>query len=357
MVRRPKAKPLEPWTPDGRRWYVRRAGKYFRISGTHGTEEFDRAYWDIINGRTAGRTSWAELVKAYRAGDRWLSLKTRTRADYEQVLEYILERNGTKDATKTRRADVLAALEANRHRVRFANLLRTVLVVLLEVSIDLGWQTENAARGARPLKMPKDRQAPHLPWTDEAVALWREKAEPLPRLIFELGVGSVQRPADWCRFKWSDYDGERLELVQGKTDKALSLPCTAELRAALDAAKAAAGGNPKGAILRKRDGDPMSYRPLAWVMLQERKRLGLEAFDLHALRYRGIMELAWSGCDDEEIQAYSGHNSRAMVVKYAGLARQVMRSDTAATKRANRYGTKKDVIRETIRLDGDGEKT
>jgi hypothetical protein len=77
----------------------------------------------------------------------------------------------------------------------------------------------------------------------------------------------------------------------------------------------------------------MDYRAMANVMLGERKRLGLVAFDQHALRYRGVMELAWEGCDDDEIASYSGHTSKAMIIKYAGEARQVMRARQAAAKR------------------------
>ena len=29
--------------------------------------------------------------------------------------------------------------------------------------------------------------------------------------------------------------------------------------------------------------------------------------DLHAMRFRGVIEQAWAGCDDDEIIRYSGH--------------------------------------------------
>jgi len=72
---------------------------------------------------------------------------------------------------------------------------------------------------------------------------------------------------------------------------------------------------------------------MSQVMLRERRRLGLEAYDLHALRYRGVQELAWQGCTDDEIAAYSGHATKAMIEKYAGEARQVMRARQAREKR------------------------
>jgi hypothetical protein len=70
------------------------------------------------------------------------------------------------------------------------------------------------------------------------------------------------------------------------------------------------------------------------ILSKERERLGMKgAFDQHGLRYRGVMELAWAGCDDDEIMSYSGHSNKAMVVKYAGLARQIMRAKSASEKR------------------------
>jgi hypothetical protein len=45
------------------------------------------------------------------------------------------------------------------------------------------------------------------------------------------------------------------------------------------------------------------------------------------------MELAWAGCDDDEIASYSGHSSKAMIINHAGEARQIMRAKQAWQKR------------------------
>ena len=45
------------------------------------------------------------------------------------------------------------------------------------------------------------------------------------------------------------------------------------------------------------------------------------------------MELAWADCTDDEIASYSGYTSKAMIIKYAGKARQIMRARQAAAKR------------------------
>lgn len=314
--------------PDGR-WYVRLKGKYHRITAEAGTPDFDRQYWDILTGKRAERkTSWKALIASYRASDRWSGLKPRTRADYERVLLYLEDKIGDRDVRRLTRRDVIRAMEANAHRVRFANYIPSVMSVLLEHAIDIGWTSDNPAKGVRKLRTPEHKRQEHVPWPDEAVDLFRAEASPLARLIFEIGVGSVQRPGDWPRFRWNDYDGSALNVTQGKTGAALWLPCTEQLRVALDAA-------PKRGltILARPDGSPMNYHYLARIMRDERTRLGLERYDLHALRYRGVMELAWAGCDDDEIAAYSGHASKQMIAKYAGIARQRMRAAQAAAKR------------------------
>ena len=226
-------------------------------------------------------------------------------------------------------------MEANARCVRYANYNPTAVSMLLQLAIRKGWRSDNPAIGIRRSKVPKDRQQAHLPWPDWAVDRFRTDAEPLARLIFEIGVGSVQRPGDWVEFTWGDYDGQNLCLRQNKTDVPLTLPCTIHLRTALDAAKASLGyvPHPSRHILTNHHGNRMGYRTMADIMIKERKRLGVMAFDQHALRYRGVMELAWAGCDDDEIASYSGHTTNAMIRKYAGEARQIMRARQAAAKR------------------------
>lgn len=113
------------------------------------------------------------------------------------------------------------------------------------------------------------------------------------------------------------------------------LSCTPALKTALDEAKAALGFAPlpNRNILTNAHGGRMIYRTMADAMIKERKRLGLMLYDQHALRYRGVMELAWCKCDDDEIAGCSGHTTKAMIAKYAGEARQIMRARQAAAKR------------------------
>ena len=82
-------------------------------------------------------------------------------------------------------------------------------------------------------------------------------------------MGTVQRPGDWIDFCSRDYDGENLVLRQNKTDKPLILPCTRQLKAALDSERSRLGATPIAArpILITQGGGSMSYRYMAQIML------------------------------------------------------------------------------------------
>ncbi|MBC7146759.1 MAG: tyrosine-type recombinase/integrase [Thioclava marina] len=329
------------WQHPSGRWYFRRLQdgqmRYIRIKAEPETAEFDRLYWEIRSGKRAeAKRSWSALIAAYRETDKWAELSPRYRQDIEKVFAYLEEKIGRQDVARLTQPDIMEAMDANRHRARFANYIPTAISMLSKLAIRKRWRLDNPAVGdLEQIKVPKDRKQPHVPWPDWAVELMRSEGRPVARLIFEIGVGSVQRPGDWVGFTWGDYDGERLKLRQNKTGVPLELPCTEFLKAALDEERArlAVVPHPSRTILAKPDGSPMSYNDMARIMLAERKRLDLTAFDQHALRYRGVMELALAGCDDDEIASYTGHTTKAMIVKYAGEARQKMRAKQAAAKR------------------------
>ena len=311
-------------------------GNYFPIKAAEGTEEFDREYWEIRNGKRAeAKRSWAALIDLFRRGDEWANFSPRYRRDLEPVFAFLIEKIGKSDVSRLKQPDIYDAMDVNAHRVRFANYIPTAISMLSTLAIRKRWRTDNPTFKLKPKAMPKSKKKPHVPWPDLAVEKFRAEACQPARLIFEIAVGSVQRPGDWVGFTWGDYDGANLKLRQNKTGVPLTLPCTANLKAALDDAKARLGFVPLPSrhILTNAQGNRMNYRTMADAMIKERKRLGLMEFDQHALRYRGVMELAWAGCTDDEIASYSGHTTTVMIRKYAGEARQIMRARQAATKR------------------------
>jgi integrase len=261
--------------PEGR-VYVRIKGKLHRIHASEGTPEFDREYWDILTGRKAeAKQSWRALIVLFRESDKWAAFSPRYRRDLEPVFVYLEDKIGTRDVARLTQADIYAAMDSNKHRVRFANYIPTAVSMLSKLAVRRRWRTDNPALGIEPLAVPKTRKQAHVPWTDAAVAKWRAEAAPLPRLIFELGVGSVQRPGDLIDFTWGDYDGDALQLRQNKTDKPLLLPCTEALRVTLERVKAEIGGapTPRGTSLPSR-------MARAWITAAWPRSCGMNASGL-----------------------------------------------------------------------------
>lgn len=276
----------------------------------------------------SGKRTFINLVKSYRASNRFKKLAARTRADYDKALDFIAERYSDRNPANLKRNHIIDLQDDNEGR--FASYLVQVMKVIMDHAIDLGWRADNPAKGVT-LKATT-RKAPHIPWTEAALAKFRAEASVTARLILEIGIGTVQRPGDWTRYNWEDFDGVSIQMRQGKTGTLLTIPCPDRLIASLHRPTVLnlKGGTP---ILTDTRGRRMSQRRMAEIMLAERKRLGMAEHDLHALRYNGVMELARAGCTDDEIAAISGHKSKAMIAKYAGEARQIAHAKLAAKKR------------------------
>ena len=165
--------------------------------------------------RAEAQRSWAALIGLYRHSDKWAGLSLRYRQDLEPVFAYLNGKIGTADVSRLTQPDIYEAMEANRHRIRFANYIPTAVSMLSKLAIRKRWRLDNPAIGIEPLAMPKAKRKPHLPWTDWAVEKMRAQGDPLARLIFEIGVGSVQRPGDWIGFTRGDYDGDTLKSLSG----------------------------------------------------------------------------------------------------------------------------------------------
>ena len=313
-------------------WYFRRFGKYTRIVAAPGTPSFDAEYWTIYAG-PPDETSVSDVLDSYRRSNLYLTKAPKTRKQYDAVLEFMHQKAGTAPIGNITRKEIMKAMaaQAKLGRVRFANSIPQVMRMVMKHAVNDEILATNPLVDIPSIPMPAARKKEHVVWTDAAVAKWRANAQPLPRLIFELGLGSVQRPDDWTRIKWADYDGHSIELIQQKTGAELIIPASPELRDILDQTPRTAD------TIISRAGQSLNYDQMSKVMLKERKRLGTAEYDLHALRYRGVQELAWAGCTDDEIASYSGHDTLAMVRKYAGKARQVMRARQAASKRATKF--------------------
>lgn len=275
----------------------------------------------------AGRT-FARLIRDYRQSARWARLAPRTRRDYDRVLDWAQKTFGDMDPARMERRHVLRAQSENRDRLRFANYIVQVLSVLFEQAIDMGWITHNPAKGIRLIR--NDSDGPHRPWPVDKINAFAAAAEhgSVARTVMELCLGTGQRIGDVLVLRWDAIRDGGVEVRQNKTRARLWIPFTPRLAEYL-------GNMPRRGltIVCAPDGRPVTYHTAAAAVMKVRKAVGAEAFTIHGWRYSAAAELAAAGCSDEEIQAITGHKARAMVVKYAGPARQEQRARAAQRRR------------------------
>lgn len=322
------------WTDGGRR-----RERFIRLPEVEDSPEFDRAYWAIRSGTSpalqeAPRTSWAALVRSYRASSAYRRLKPGTRAKYDTVIEALLEKNADKDVRKITRAQVRAIHEKYADKPRKADHQVQIIRLLLNFAKnELDWIPVNPAEGIKLFKAQTEWQ----PWPESLqqafIRACKHLGDEVMLTAFHLGTGTGQRPGDLCGMRWDHYDGEYISVVQDKTAARLWIFCPPALRTHLDSAPK------RGAyLLPKNLTEPLGYGALERRFRKVRAAVGraAEGYVMHGWRYTAAVALADAGASDAEIQAVTGHKTLAMVQKYRSRAGQKRLSRTAQERRGTR---------------------
>lgn len=323
---------LPPYVyPRGRKGYLyfMRKGLLVRMPDDPTSAEFFAEYARLRDTRIIapvpkGKTFHA-LIAHYKRSTRFTKLAPRTKSDYDKILAYIDKAFGALPVAKMRRKDVVRARDANADAQRFANYIVQVLRVIMEHARDIGWREDNPAMGVATLK---SEGIARQPWPADLVESFRKVAAPRARLIFELCLGTGQRIGDVLRMRWDHLEAGGIHVKQGKTGRALWIPLTDDLQLAI------AHIQRNGLTIAADDqGRPLRYHQARHAIAAVRKQIGAEAYDIHSLRYSTASELASLGCSDDLIMAITGHNTVAMVAKYAGAERQKVRALSAQSRR------------------------
>ena len=278
----------------------------------------------------------SHVIDRYERSPDFTGLAPRTKADYRKHLTFLQDRIGHLEPKAIERHHVIQWRDAwakkNPHK---ANYRLRVLRIVMERGIDFGLLPTggNSAKGVSEVKYERKGR---LPWPDELVDKARTTAEGRTALLFELLLGTGQRIGDVLKMKWSEFDGEAINVRQGKTKASLWIPAPLMLLQTLAAA-------PRSSVFiltNHAETGPWSYRGAADAMMKLRRKIGAEAYDIHSLRYTATAELARVGLDDDLIMAITGHKTQRMVQLYAGAERQKARARAANIAREqNKDGT------------------
>jgi integrase len=194
--------------------------------------------------------------------------------------------------------------DIGRDRPREADNRLTVLSAALGYALDKGQIVRNPLAGFTRL-YSSDRA--EIVWTEADMSMFMRDAPVELQRALILAIHTGQRYGDLIRLRWSDYDGERINLVQSKTKARVSVRCTPALKAMLDE-------TPKTCpfILARADGSP-------WHTEKDDKRLGKE-WRAH-MRLAGMYPKPWEAMSAEERRdALHFHDLRGTAITLLKIA-------------------------------------
>jgi integrase len=155
----------------------------------------------------------------------------------------------------------------------------------------------------------------HAPWPDDVIAAFEAHAPGHLRLAVMLLLYTGQRRSDVVKMRWSQFDGDVIEVAQQKTGEYVAIPCHHRLKAIL-----AALPRRSEFILTGERGQPYQGGSLSVMVRNQLRAIGIHGYSVHGLRKNAAQALAEAQCSIPEIMAITGHRSPGMAMHYAKRA-------------------------------------
>lgn len=332
--------------PKGKKGYLYfcRHGKVTRMHSRPGTEDFASEYALLMRGRqpTPARTV-RQLIIKYQASDEWKALAPNTQKSYRRHLAFFEKNMGHLDPKSIKTPHIKDMRDALKDTPTTASRAVGAVKSLFKYAIGEGWIEKNMNPATDVAMLPGTRD-PREPWPPRLILAFRQKADPLSLLIFEILIGTGQRISDVLKMKWADVKEAGITVEQGKRNpvtkkrKTVWIPFTPRLARFLSTTP-----HLGETIVAQRDppfvGQPVSYSKAAADLLRIRKQIGAEAWDQHALRHTAASDIAsLPGMTFDHVAAITGHNSKEIASLYAGRAMQKARAKEAQAARGTEAG-------------------
>lgn len=296
--------------------------------------EFHAAYASALltyqNGLTTpletveGSLAW--LIEAYKASDDFVTLKPKTRRDYDRELERLRPIEAFQ-VTDIRRRHINAIRNALNATPRTKQLFGQVCSKLfnygiLEEELDIINPAQKMTRGADPDSF--------VVWTPEQMEAF-ERSSPARYLMTAYMIARYTGPrrGDIVGLRRNHYDGAGLtieNLKVGGKDRSIWVPCHPKLKAYLDGLPATF------TIVADEGGNPVTPDLVTKHLRRHLDGLGFTEISLHGLRHTAGKALAEAGCSPHEIKAVLGHATLQMVENYTSKAEQRVMAKSAILK-------------------------
>lgn len=271
------------------------------------------------------------LIQEYRRSPGFLLLSPRTQTNYLRAIGH-LDKLYDALVANIKRRHVIKYRDSFRKKPAIANKIVAVFSVLMQHAVEMEYRETNPAQRVGFLPLGEYRR-----WSDEEIAFAFETFPERLRRAIVLALYTGQRQGDILAMRWSDYDGDGINVVQQKTGVKLWIPCHSALKAEIEAWKRE--DRTSTTIVASSLGRPytgMSFSSLFSVEIKKHRELTGLVF--HGLRKTAAAKLAEAGCTTHEIASITGHKTLAMLQKYTIEAEQKTRATAAVIKLENIAG-------------------
>lgn len=284
-------------------YYAWRGGP--RIKGVPGTPAFIQAYTEAMGQRTkTARGTMLALTGEFRASGEFTSKSKNTQRGYLRYLKLIEAEFGDMPLTALSDPEVRGEFKAWRDTMsanpRKADYAWTTLARVLSIAKDRGRIKVNPCeRGGRLYEADRTECL----WTDADIAKLEAVASPALRLALTMALWTGQRQGDLLRLRWSDYDGQTIRLVQGKTGARVAVRVGTPLKALLDATK-----RQGPLVCTNNKGRPWTSDGFRTSWGKACVKAKISGLTFHDLRGSAITRLAMAGATPPEIAGVTGHS-------------------------------------------------
>lgn len=324
-------------------WLYRRAGRYVRLPGSPGSDEWLAVYWaerqkdDVTKARADKQTrvkdrTFNRLSLEFYNSPGFKKLAASTRRAYRSNLNGFLEQYGHLPVAGVKFQHVNKIIGDMDDRPGAANNLLKRLREMFKLAKRLEWIDRDPSEGVSFYRLGEIHT-----WTDDEIAQFCKRWKPgtTQRLAFMVQLHTGQRNSDVVKEPWPR-DGE-IRVTQIKTGAHLWIPVMPEL------AQELALHPVRHALILATD----SGRPRSTAGYGNMMRAAIRAAKLparctpHGLRKAAAAHLAEAGCTTREIMAITGHATLAEVERYTrAVDQRRLAKDATAKRSANtRLGT------------------
>ena len=304
---------------DGRRvtyYYAWKGGP--RLAGAPGSPEFHASYNEAAKtSKRIPQKVFRTIIDAYLDSPDFAKLADTTKKDYKRLSEIIDDEFG--DLPLSAFADRSIRLEFLEWRdKRGKTAPRQADMGFSVLSRIVSWAFNRTLLASNPCTRPgrlhsgdrRDRI-----WTNDQEAAFYAQAPQHLHLALTLALWTGQRQGDLLKLKWTDYDGSRIPLRQGKTRKAVPVPVGEPLRRALGSARVrlvsecAKARRPfPETILSTLSGTQWTSSGFSASWRKACAKAGIKGVNFHDLRGTAVVRLGRASCSVPEIGSITGHS-------------------------------------------------